>query len=608
MHPLFLRFFDIAARWKRGSSSLTSGSKSNSNKSSFQSSTRSNDGHAVAESLFIDAARELANELRAASVTDLGLLFDTPFKANTIMTSKKHQGMWTAIRKKKKTKSYSSFESATTLEQQPEDDVMYADATFTKEDLTEWHQKRRRRLSSDQILSAIRKPRQQREQASSDDRYMFFVRAIDKKEHLRLLSHGFRFGDPLFISKVMSNQLQVPSDYMANAFDDMLQYARAVDRFMEPIPTTGSLSNIHSNSETTQSDGRSSADMTSRVFVGLHVLVRETPHESLDQMQLLTDRMRRHAFPMVQLQYDDGRFADTLTRQERAQVQRLQGQSLVAMAGLPRDSLNSSTTAARFSTSTTLVGSSSSTSAPGSPVSPVSPLETSNAKQHGRSNSNTTADMQQRFMKAMEAAAQELARHYSAYITIPLASAAKLNGRVVDVPPFGITPGPSQLILYCACVTMPGLPSAMNQTTAERLKCQPLSIYRTLAYQITDDAAARHHTQQRLYSQRRFPAQPQSPRNELSQDGAAANPENQTAGSRLSVLSLPPPPRTKRRRPAGPLSLFTEIIPSPPTSPTSPSPQDMEMTIPTAYSTVLPARDRFWWLDGIMEETAHDAD
>lgn len=90
-------------------------------------------------------------------------------------------------------------------------------------------------------------------------------------------------------------------------------------------------------------------------------------------------------------------------------------------------------------------------------------------------------------MKALGAACRVLI-HASSYGCL-IASSAKLHRDVLEIAPFTlIIPGPCELILFRAVVTIPGTCEAIQRDLDEPLRCLPLPVFKTWAYYVTDQA------------------------------------------------------------------------------------------------------------------------
>ncbi|CAO3703002.1 unnamed protein product [Rhizopus stolonifer] len=171
-----------------------------------------------------------------------------------------------------------------------------------------------------------------------------------------------------------------------------------------------------------------------------------------------------------------------------------------------------------------------------------------------------------------------------------------LQTAVIDVPAFTITTSPCQLIIFTTLVKTPGSEAAVNRTFKEPFKCIPLSLYRLLSGHLTDQAAdiyQREHQPQHYSMQQQMYRQVGIPEPALKQNEPTGISSSEDAGSPSSLknqFSLPPPPRSKRKRLSGTIAPF-----------------QTELSIIQTPWTILPAKSRFWWLESIIENIIHDS-
>ncbi|KAI8144251.1 hypothetical protein BJV82DRAFT_608864 [Fennellomyces sp. T-0311] len=733
-HPLFLRLFDVTTKWARRGSI--------SDRPSEQSSTRTNDPHDIIESLFLEAARQLAHELRLPSLAELGTMFDDVIKTNTI--AKPRTGFFNRRREKKtraegshfmlgepskaepanaeskskQTKqshrlsknfrmdkkapmtripsdfSMSTFDNATILEEGSHS----VDQQKSKRRSNERNDKSREAQKNSRPASATTERLSSQEDPIAEDRHIFVVKRIDKKELTRLLALGYRFAESTFISRTMGDHLQIPTEHMSSYFVDMRLLAQSVSVLMHQqqssvkhptikqhvSPTVSGSASPRSPSiaestsgSSVSSDNEPIPDGATRgaVYMGLSVLVQEDKSNNPQNIHIIVDKKRRHAFPMVKLKYDDGEVPISLAPEERNCVLSLHGQSLQNMCSLeshiqlPRES--GSTLMGRISTdwatssdgTSTLVGSGASPPDFGG----ISPISSANMISPVSPTSTRGATLTTRFTRALETASRQLV-DISSYGK-PLATIARLHGEVIDIPPFGLTLGPCQLILFRAWVTIPGTISAINQTITENIKCLPLPLYRSLAFHITDQAVTRYRmltmrsvpestylVQQRVYQSTAAviapasstakpnpirttpalnlapksssfkndsaqtivaPAPPQSNTNDSTTPTSPTNKSDPSSSenNRMSVFnalpSLPPPPRTRKPKLQFPaaaglslLSLESLADKRAAALQGSTASSSASIELPTML-TILPTRDRFWWLDNMIDDIMH---
>ncbi|KAG1249070.1 hypothetical protein G6F68_013534 [Rhizopus microsporus] len=100
-----------------------------------------------------------------------------------------------------------------------------------------------------------------------EDVHLFLVRQLTSdKDVTRLMSQGYRFAEPTFISKIMAAKLRIPVDMMHQCFLDMYQLTRHVH-----LPEK-------------------------RLCAGTFILIQDD-----EDLCLLVDKVRRYTFPFVEL-------------------------------------------------------------------------------------------------------------------------------------------------------------------------------------------------------------------------------------------------------------------------------------------------------------------
>lgn len=271
---------------------------------------------------------------------------------------------------------------------------------------------------------------------------------------------------------------------------------------------------------------RTPSETKNAVCMGTFVLIEE------NGLSILVDKVKRYAFPFVDLMLDN---EGELDRQELDYINTtLQGRTLLEISQSPKDSWPSP-----------------------------------------------------RLAKALEHAANQLF-DISAY-SKALYQSAVLYSTVIDLPAFALTPCPCQLILFTTLVTTPRTETAINRTFYEPFKCIPLSIFKPLCGYLTDQAGyiyqlenrpRPYSMQQQLYLQAGLSEHTQS----SDQVEEIIEPSNR------NNFSLPPPPRSKRKR------LSTTVVSS-----------QTPLSVLKTPLTVLPTKDRFWWIDLIVENIIHNS-
>ncbi|KAG1051665.1 hypothetical protein G6F43_006146 [Rhizopus delemar] len=150
-----------------------------------------------------------------------------------------------------------------------------------------------------------------------------------------------------------------------------------------------------------------------------------------------------------------------------------------------------------------------------------------------------------------------------------------LQPTFLDLPAFALTSCPCQLILF----------TALSSHPVPDTKYIPLSIYKSLCGHLTDQAVSRYRSEHR--SVRPYSMQQQIYRQAFDTSlEEVTSIQEEMVSSTDDVFSLPPPPRTKRKR------MSTTVLSS------SSSIQSV---------TILPTKDRFWWIDTIVENIIHNS-
>lgn len=427
------------------------------------------------------------------------------------------------------------------------------------------------------------------EDSDGEDKHIFMVRKlVFEKDVERLLSQGYRFAEPIFIAKTMGAKLRIPAEHMRHHFADMQQMCDSICALTQHdwIPSAV---------EPAPNPTLFKASTKSSVFVGAFALVDET--KELTNMQILVDKAKRFAFPLVQLALDQN--MEYLTHLEADQVEflhKLQGYSLFDMANLTQT------------------------------------LLAYQAKEHQQDAKITLPS--EHFVRGIENAAKQLLESTS--YSRALYQTSKLHAVILDLPPFALSTGPCQLILFKSFVNTPGAMAAVNHTFSEPIKCIPLVVYRPLCGFITDQAAAIYKASNQAAAPPTYLMQQQMYRQQTNYDGKRlvyssggeddisiqmdtfkerleTTPSDQDLPTTNTVndpFSLPPPPRAKRNRfklTNALLNNGTFDILSPlqdGTVKTTTSTRNLQ-ALQAAPLTVLTTQDRFWWINPIVEETLH---
>ncbi|KAI7905733.1 uncharacterized protein BX663DRAFT_549700 [Cokeromyces recurvatus] len=450
----------------------------------------------------------------------------------------------------------------------------------------------------------------------SEDKHIFYVsKLFQEKDVTALLSHGFRFSDPIFIAKTMAAKLSIPVDHMRLYFNDMQQMIDSVyaltQQHNQSLPSSATLFN---------------ASIQSSVQVGAFVLVNEMMVTESTEMHILVDKSKQFSLPLVQLTFDNSLSPTQLEPDEIHFLHSLQGSSLFDIAyHMPKllDQFKDNFTTEE------------------------APLFSGGLPRS-------------QFLKALEHAAQHILNETS--FSKVLYQGSKLHSPVLDLTPFTLTTGPCQLIVFKSYVSTQDIMATINHTFSESLKCIPLSIYKALSGYLTDQAANIYYQanlktlsppvyllrQQQIYrhdNNQKDTSSSSSPATttvtatatadadvdadaaDADADAADADADADAADTAVAVIpmvmeeaaaatvaasfSLPPPPRVKRdyHRRLAINTLTTDILFSTPlqsgTTTVIPMKKRTVNLLRESPLTVLPTQDRFWWINSIVDETIH---
>lgn len=411
------------------------------------------------------------------------------------------------------------------------------------------------------------------EDSDGEDKHIFMVRKlVSEKDVDRLLSQGYRFAETLFISKTMATKLKIPTDHMRNHFTDMQQMADSLCALTQHdwMPSTV---------EPAPNPTIFTASPKQNVYMGAFVLIDET--KDMTNTQILVEKTRRFSFPTVQIKSELVPLP-CLDRKQTEFLFHLQGRSLYDFAHLKQT---------------------------------FAQLEEKSLFEKLPDDS---------FLQSIEMAAQKLLDMTS--YSKALYQSSKLHATVLDLPPFALTSGPCQLILFKSFVTTQGAITAINHTFSESMKCIPLQLYRPLCGFITDQAASIYQNSTQARTLPTYLLQQQMYRQQTSNSYSTTATTIATAEDKAAIpmdtfkervveetpssdgsFSLPPPPRAKKNR----FKLTNAILNNSPFDMLSPL-QDGTVknarnlhTLQAAPLTVLATQDRFWWINPIVEETIH---
>ncbi|KAG2221050.1 hypothetical protein INT45_009708 [Circinella minor] len=562
-HPLFFRFFEATTQWSR-----------HPNIESYNDPILQQ---------YMEAAQELANDLKLGSVTNLGILFDSVLHAPAPIQKKSRHRLFPSIIKRsssatikllsrKATPSRPSTPSTEHTGVNPHSSMQMlfdhnqpelvppgstsaqqatVPGTTNSGDYTQFDVELGIPISSS--ATSIQDEKQTSSSTAglrggaspvneSDDEHILLVRKIgsDKELAVKLLSQGFRFADPVFIARIMGAKLNLPAEHMLSHFRDMMSMVESTHMNMPTSVKISADGNNTSNNHnsTHMSPGTppqsplssftstrslsipfSNNQLQDGVYVGLLALVEEKHHNhhhsphprqqqpivdfssmGTNELEILVDKNRHFSFPVVPLQYeDDQQHITQLGREEKSCVYNLQGQSMLAVSMLDSQLPHETTTvdsgqssapilqhqrknsSSNNSTATTHAHNPSIAAISSSLFSPATIMAGIGAP----SPAQQTAQIR-RFIKALGKSCRSLVQT-SNYGKL-LGTGARLHAEVLEIPPFTLTPGPCELILFRTLITIPGTQTAINQTPSEPIKCIPLKLYKSFAYHVTDQA------------------------------------------------------------------------------------------------------------------------
>lgn len=298
------------------------------------------EGLGSVEKAFLTAAQELVSELRLATLSDLGHLFDSVLLTNIIPRKKifSKDSKKAGIDRSASTRSSPYFLSTPRLYHK-------RSATSVNEFILPKSFKRERNTIDETILmsrspSIVSHPDNSTvidifnnsadlslattsklsvRDSDDEDRHIFLVRKIESnKDLVNLLSVGFRFAEPAFISKTMGDKLRVPAEYMLNYFKDMLLMTEtAAEMYTTIRPSSDTFYTSPVQQRQMQNES-----VRGGVFVGLFTLIED--QQDGDMPYLVVQKDKRYAFPMVQLLMDGDTEVEKrpieLTRSEKSTI------------------------------------------------------------------------------------------------------------------------------------------------------------------------------------------------------------------------------------------------------------------------------------------------
>jgi hypothetical protein len=549
------------------------------------------------EKSFLEAVADLMEELRIQEWNDIGILSDIVLKTDTVskaaVFSKHNSHFRNSTGSNWSNKMLSLKKSSTLVEVYKSDDETDAYPNSKRDP----YKPRKRQVDDEEeviesnatIFSGSGNPnrlsegqmsssdetriedlksisdRLSVEDSNGEDKHIFLAKRItDEQVVSRLMSQGYRFSEPVFISKTMANKLRIHTEQMRQSFKNMQQMADSICALTQ--------NNWHPFIEgPAPKPTRFTACINPTVCVGVFVLIGGD--SELQDMNIVVEKCKEFSFPNVQLVNEAGQPQPQLDRTEIEFICNLQGRSLFEIAQL-ENILDAN---------------------------------------------NELYIPTRQFVQIFQHAAQELINRTP--YNKALFQYSKLHTTIMDLPPFSITAGPCQMIVFKSYVNTPEILTAINHTPSDPFKCIPLSIYKSFSAFITDQAASiyqmshsnhSHPTyliQQQMYRQAGIQSPDKKDLNDVYELEKLSTADNNSSVS-SDPFSLRPPPRAKRNR----FKLTNAILNNSPfdiipNTSTNEGDESNGITgsrlLPPPPLTVLSTGDRFWWINPLAEETLH---
>ncbi|KAI7871995.1 hypothetical protein BDF14DRAFT_1755213 [Spinellus fusiger] len=629
-HLFFIHLFQLVTQFKWAETRF----------STFSTTPHTNNAFDMAENEFFEAAKELQQDLKLSCLSDLGLLFDNVIQTNTIVTK-----LCLFNNKKESAKPYSlgatrwlSWLSATTHTNSMKDEEMgeyhhsmkeisnkpgsvASEITighYTEDNTTKKYNQYDKTQSNHHSLCMFKANINTKKK-----QYLFLVKKIVQQKQIeKFLSLGYRFADPIYISKTMAQQLHISVNHMALYFKDMQYMAYSLSSMIQNVPP--SITPIISSAVKTDTSLFSKQATKTSVYVGLLVLLQDNTND----ICMLIDKLRRSSFPLVELEYKD-ESPMRLAIEEKSRILGLRGRALHTIASHERKypvSASQTTSNQNYMSSSMMDKDTANNDGPlDNPLAHA----TSKALSPGHSYPSATNTQGQysdsRFMNALQQASKQLVE-FSGCNKI-ISTNAKLHSEIIDVPPFSLMVGACQLILFKAYVNTPGTVSTINEAISKPCKFIPLPLVRSLSFYITETTVELYQKDRQTYSpetsfldQKRLYMSSAS-RNSYDTDTellvpierAGMNGNQSTSLTAYthrqqdkhqdivpSFLPLPPPPRAKKPRFTLPKFEFDHRSES--HSLNGSGSNSNLKDISPVFLNVLPYQDRFLWLNTLVED------
>lgn len=496
------------------------------------------------------------------------------------------------------------------------------------------------------------------------ERHIVLVRQLtsDKDIH-RFMTHGYRFANSAFIAKVMAAKLQVPTDYLVKHLRDMHLLAQSSLRLAgstAPRVMVGLLGLVDEGQTydnvlmVVNKDSRYGFPMVELTYQDTGELVRQLlPDEKHFLAYTLRDNSLQHMANIDKYVDLQSRASSAMGRTSTNTVRTMDPSPSFSSSGALSASTTVKTNLSATNLDEELANRQQYQQNINAPISPSSPSST-------LINPLSSATTTHRFARAMELASQRLMTATGKNGMHLGLSAATLQPEVLDLPAFALTTGPCTLILFRACLRTSGTAAAIQQhADTEPIRCIPYQLDAPLAHAITQRAADQYRKdlaskptwgsdleQQMLYGSFAHHAQSNSipsyyytqqyqqiPETENERMGTGQHSREHSGVSSSSdqsssvktkrssaipdlgmttiqsyrpdlMTSLPPPPRVKRSR--RPLSLDAkDAQQQQPSIATAAASKLQTMNEREDNLVILPAKDRFFWLDQVIVECLH---
>lgn len=235
--------------------------------------------------LYLDAAQRLAADLKLSSIDELGTLSDSIICSHAANVSAPKllkvnlRGSNGVKRKPSRSNQLLARNSSHAME-------IGFSAQRTRQNTTAVENAGGLSPVSDDYEKAVGCDHLSRE--NCDDVHLFFVRRLQNSSKdaaitEKLLSHGFRFAEPVFIAKIMGSKLRIPAETMLQYFNDMQRMALTCESMALPIAVEQVDSNAFDPQQQEQSPPAAienarpftNAQLLGGVHVGLLALVKD---------------------------------------------------------------------------------------------------------------------------------------------------------------------------------------------------------------------------------------------------------------------------------------------------------------------------------------------